>query len=87
MIPAYIGSVGMFNDTKTIFVSPIMNQRMYRLHSELHEQLKEFDATGQNWYRPENWAPHCTLALTKDGDDSAFYKASDWVLHECQKLN
>lgn len=23
-IPAYIGSVGMFNDTKTVFVSPIM---------------------------------------------------------------
>lgn len=27
-MPAYIGSVGMFNDTKTIFVSPVMNSSM-----------------------------------------------------------
>ncbi|CDS85535.1 TPA: hypothetical protein ACHTFF_001970 [Clostridioides difficile] len=32
VIPAYIGSVGMFNDTKTVFVSPIMKQ--YVLVSE-----------------------------------------------------
>lgn len=30
VIPAYIGSVGMFNDTKTVFVSPIMNSSMYQ---------------------------------------------------------
>lgn len=28
VIPAYIGSVGMFNDTKTVFVSPIMNSNV-----------------------------------------------------------
>lgn len=28
-IPAYIDSVGMFKDTKTIFVSPTMNKSMF----------------------------------------------------------
>ena len=31
IMPAYIGSIGMFNDTKTIFVSPIMNRNMYQI--------------------------------------------------------
>ena len=39
-MPAYIGSVGMFNDTKTIFVSPVMNSNMYQFQRELHEYLK-----------------------------------------------
>lgn len=46
IMPAYIGSVGMFNDTKTIFVSPVMNSGMYQFQRELHENLKEFDTNG-----------------------------------------
>ena len=86
-VPAYIGSVGMFNDSKTIFVSPIMNRSMYQLQAELHECLSDFDTTGWEWYCPDRWVPHCTLALTKDDEDSVFYKASDLILHEFQKLS
>lgn len=49
-LPAYVGSIGMFNDTKTIFASPIMNKSMYQFHKELHEYLNEFDTTGWKWY-------------------------------------
>lgn len=34
--PAYIGSLGFFTDSKTIFASPIMNIRMYDLQREIH---------------------------------------------------
>lgn len=85
-MPAYIGSVGMFNDTKTIFVSPIMNSEMYQFQRELHECLKEFDTGGWEWYCPERWAPHCTVALTRDDGDEAFLKASNLVLREFQKI-
>ena len=86
-IPAYIGSIGMFNDTKTIFASPIMNKSMYQLQTELHECLKEHDATGWEWYSPDRWVPHCTLALTGEDDDSVFYKASDLLLREFKKTS
>ncbi len=86
-MPAYIGSVGMFNDTKTIYVSPIMNSSMYRFHQELHEYLSDFDKTGWEWYCPNGWVPHCTIALTGEDDDSVFYKASDLILHEFKKLS
>ena len=85
-MPASIGSVGMFNDTKTIFVSPIMNSGMYQFHRELHENLKDFDTNGWEWYCPNNWVPHCTVALTRDDECETFFKASDLVLREFKKI-
>ncbi len=86
-MPAYIGSVGMFNDTRTIFASPMMNDAMYQFQRELHECLQDFDTTGYEWYCPGRWVPHCTLALTKDDAEDVFYKASDLILHEFRKLS
>ncbi|MDE7219514.1 MAG: 2'-5' RNA ligase family protein, partial [Oscillospiraceae bacterium] len=86
-VPAWLGSVGMFTDTRTIFLSPVMTRSMYQLQGELHEHLKEFDTGGWAWYRPENWVPHCTVALTKEDDGEAFYRASDLVLREFEKMS
>lgn len=86
-MPAYIGSVGMFNDTRTIFASPIMNGSMYQFQRELHEYLQEFDTTGLEWYCPNRWVPHCTLALTKEDGEEVFYKASDLILREFRKMS
>ena len=85
-LPAYIGSVGMFPDTKTIFVSPIMTQAMYAFQREVHECMQDFDSSAYAWYHPGRWVPHCTVALTKDDAPDAFYKASDVVLHSFRKL-
>ena len=86
VMPAYIGSVGMFNDTKTIFVSPVMNRKMYELQSELHDCFAECDKTGWEWYCPDSWVPHCTIAMTGEDGKDIFYQASDLVLHEFQKM-
>lgn len=86
VLPAYIGSVGMFNDTKTIFVSPIMTKNMYTLQSELHDYMQEFDTKGWEWYCPDRWVPHCTIALTNEDDEDVFYKASHLILHELEKV-
>lgn len=86
-IPAHIGSLGMFNDTRTIFASPVMTQDMYRLQSELHACLKEHDTTGWEWYCPDRWVPHCTLALMREDEENAFYKASELLLRAFQKLS
>ena len=87
VIPAHIGSIGMFNDTKTIFASPVMNRSMYQLQAELHECLKECDTTGWEWYCPDNWVPHCTLALTREDEDDVFYRASELILREFKKMS
>ena len=87
VMPAYIGSVGMFNDTKTIFVSPIMNKNMYQFHDELHTALKKFDSASWEWYYPDRWIPHSTIALTQEDADEVFYKVSDLILHEFEKID
>ena len=86
-LPAYIGSVGMFSDTKTIFASPVMNNAMYQFQRELHKSLQDFDTTGWEWYLPNRWMPHCTLALTKEDDSEVFFKASDLILREFKKMS
>lgn len=87
VLPAYIGSIGMFNDTKTVFVSPIMNSGMYQFQRELHEHLKDFDSKGWEWYYPNRWVPHCTIALTGQDESEAFFKASDLLLREFKKMS
>ena len=87
VMPAHIASVGMFNDTKTIFVSPIMNSIMYQFQRELHEELNDFDSNGWGWYLPDRWVPHCTIALTGDDESEAFFLASDILLHEFRKIS
>ena len=86
-LPAYMGSVGMFTDTKTIFASPIMTDELYRIHRELHECLCSFDSKGYEWYYPGRWVSHSTLAMMRSDSDEAFYKACDFVLREFEKIN
>lgn len=85
-LPAYIGSVGMFNDTRTIFASPIMNASMYQFQRELHACMAGFDARDWAWYLPDRWIPHCTLALLKDDGEETFLKASKLILRGFRKM-
>lgn len=84
--PAYIGSIGMFNDTKTVFLSPIMTKEMYDLQRDLHECMNLFDTTGWEWYCPDRWTPHCSVALTNEDTEKAFFDAADFVLREFKKM-
>lgn len=86
-LPAYIGSVGMFTDTRTIFASPIMNDRMFQFQRALCEQMEEFDSTQYGWYHPNRWVPHCALALMNEDNEEAFYQASDLILRRFKKLS
>ena len=85
--PALFDAVGMFNYTKTIFLSPVMTRSLYELHSELYALMKEFEPSAWAWYKqPDCWVPHCTVALTSEDEENVFYEASDLVLHEYKKL-
>lgn len=86
-MPAYIGSVGMFTDTRTIFASPIMTAGMYQMQRELHASMHMFDTKGWEWYVPDIWVPHCGLALMREDPEEAFYAASNLILREFTKLS
>lgn len=85
-IPAFLDSVGMFNDTKAIFLNPTMTKNMYQLQSNLHETLIEFDTQGWEWYLPDGWVPHCTVVMNSEDDEDIFYKSSELILREFRKM-
>lgn len=60
---------------------------MYQFQRELYENLKEFDTTGWEWYCPDRWVPHCTIALTSDNEKEAFFQASNLLLREFKKIS
>lgn len=82
---ADIESVGMFTDTRVIFAQPVMTAEMYQLQRELYDCFAAYDTTGWEWYRPDAWTPHCTLALLASDGEEAFLQASQLVLREFQK--
>ena len=85
-LPAYLDSVGMFNDTKAVFINPTMTRNMYQLQSDLHEVLKEFDTRGFEWYLPDGWVPHCSVVMSGEDEDEVFYKSSELILREFRKM-
>lgn len=85
-LPIAFHSVGMFTDTGTIFASPVGNGALFALQRELHAVLCGYDATGWEWYLPDRWTPHCTLALTGEDGKEAFYRASGLILREFRKM-
>lgn len=60
---------------------------MYQFQREVHNCLSDFDTKGWEWYLPDGWVAHCTLALTKEDDVEAFFKASDFILHNFEKMS
>ncbi len=86
-LPAYIGSIGMFPDTKTVFASPNTTSSMYRIQRELHEYMSDFDVQGWEWYVPDRWVPHCAIALMSEDEEESYYKACGLVLREFERMH
>ena len=55
--------MGTFPETGTCFLGPIMTEELVRLHKDYHEKLIQFKTSAHFYYLPNNWNPHCTLAI------------------------
>lgn len=84
VIPAYLGSVGIFPDSGAIYLAPIVREDLINLNKDLLDAMKELDPNPERWYSPGVWIPHCAVALELDRDNLA--KAADIVIHDFEKL-
>jgi len=48
--------------------------------------MKIIDTNGWEWYCPDNWVLHGTISLTSEDEESVFYKASNLILHDFNKI-
>ncbi|WP_423831888.1 2'-5' RNA ligase family protein [Streptococcus equinus] len=67
-------SIGSFINANIIFLSPIKNQQITQLHSNIHRQLGTY-IDKNSLYSPNNWVPHLTIAnrIAEDKLDKTYH--------------
>lgn len=82
-------TLACFNDVdeeKCINCLKAFAQNHHKLLAGLGSVGMFVDTKGYEWYVPNRWIPHCTIALTGEDKEDSFYRASDLVLHEFEQL-
>lgn len=64
-----LASIGIFaSECPVVFLAPIVTSGLLKFHKEFHEFFKELGDSAWDYYRPEKWVPHCTLAMNIPGE-------------------
>ncbi|MGH2560509.1 MAG: 2'-5' RNA ligase family protein [Thermomicrobiales bacterium] len=57
-------SIGVFaTDPAVVFLAPVVTADLLDLHARFQEQFITFAGDRWAYYLPEQWVPHCTLAM------------------------
>jgi 2'-5' RNA ligase len=57
-------SVGVFPTTNTVFLTPLPSKHFLHLHENLYQALQGFLDKADQYYKKEQWMPHCSLAIS-----------------------
>ncbi|PPT05192.1 hypothetical protein CKA32_006397 [Geitlerinema sp. FC II] len=56
-------AVGVFpTNAGVVFLAPVVTEPLLKLHRRFHQQLENVGATSIEYYKPDRWVPHCTIA-------------------------
>ncbi len=59
-----VSNIGMFNTNEGVaFLAPKVTGELLDIHYKLYEGLKQYAEFAWNYYIPDNWIPHCTIAI------------------------
>ncbi len=62
-LPVRCGGLGLFTTTRpVVFVPVVRGERLSRLHSQLWDRLADVAKGTLQFYSPDGWLPHITLA-------------------------
>lgn len=57
-------SVGVFPTAEgAVFLAPLMTDQLKTIHQDFHRRLGVLPTPSGAYYRPDQWVPHCTLAM------------------------
>lgn len=83
--PAKMSSIGVFNNTGCVFISPVINEGLFELQRRVHEVFSFCDHTGFEYYLPGSWVPHCAVMLG-DSDNDDLSKAAKYVIENYEPV-
>jgi 2'-5' RNA ligase len=59
-----LSAVGTFPTAQgVVYIAPVVSSELIKLHQTFHDWLADLGLTSMEYYRPENWVPHCTVAI------------------------
>lgn len=59
-----LSGIGLFpTNENVIFLAPVMTKELLNVHSRFSEIFCDVKPSMNEHYFPDNWVPHCTLAL------------------------
>jgi 2'-5' RNA ligase len=70
--------LGMFPSSGTVFMAPTITSELLESHREFYKEFKEYNSLASDYYLPDKWNPHCTLAIKLD--HSSLVKTMDFCL-------
>ncbi|TLS36183.1 2'-5' RNA ligase family protein [Pseudalkalibacillus caeni] len=55
-------TLGSFLNYQTLFLAPTITNELITFHSNHHKYFEKFNSNANEYYLPDQWIPHCTLA-------------------------
>jgi 2'-5' RNA ligase len=52
-----------FPTSGTLFIDPTVTEELILMHKRYHDQFQDLLGQANQYYIPDNWDPHCTLAI------------------------
>lgn len=66
-IPVRFSSVGIFTSPKPcIFLSPVVTEQLTKTHNSVWTLLGGQDCSGYDFYKKDQWVPHCAVGMSGD---------------------
>ena len=64
-----LSSIGMFvTQEPVIYLAPTVTKELLDIHAKFHSYFEKYKNQAWDYYLPNNWVPHCTLAMNLDND-------------------
>lgn len=79
-------SIGVFNTTNNVFLSPIVTKELIDLHHNVHDLFNFCNSTGFEYYLPNNWIPHCAIMMGQPGNNKDLCEATKYVIENHRPL-
>jgi 2'-5' RNA ligase len=57
-----------FPTSGTLFIGPTVTESLIQLHKQYHQEFGDLLELANHFYIPENWDPHCSLAVRLNED-------------------
>ncbi|MBZ9635168.1 2'-5' RNA ligase family protein [Clostridium sp. FP1] len=85
--PTHLSSIGVFNNSKCIFLSPVVTRELFELHREFHNTFSFCDHSGYEYYLPDSWVPHCAVMLGDSDDANALCASVKYVIENYEVIH